>query len=47
VRLLRLPAEAIRDVADGRVVSVDGVEVAWPELEFELHISGSGPLAAP
>ena len=47
MRLLGLPAEAIRDLADGRTVSVDGVEVAWPEFEFELHISGSGPLAAP
>jgi hypothetical protein len=45
VRLLGLPAEAIRDLADRRMVSVDGVEAAWPE--FELHISGSGPLAAP
>ena len=52
MRLLGLPAEAIRDLADGRVVSVERVEVAWPEhdrrvLGYRRHALTLDPGAAP
>jgi len=52
VRLLGLSAETIRDLADGRAVLVDGVEVTWPEhdrrvLGYRRHALTLDPGAAP
>lgn len=52
MRLLGLPAEAIRDLAEGRTVAVDGVDVAWPEhdrrvLGYRRHALTLDPGAAP
>lgn len=52
MRLLGLSAEAIRDLAEGRTVAVDGVAVAWPEhdrrvLGYRRHALTLDPGAAP